>query len=54
MAYRESGNNPYYLGEKPLCYEPPVDSKPESGCIRDIDMIRQYRVIEIYENADRS
>lgn len=54
MQYRENGNNPYYLGEKPLCYEPPVESEPSMGCIRDIDMVRKYRVIEMYENANRA
>lgn len=54
LQYRENGNNPYYLGEKPLCYEPPDKSEPNLGCIRDIDVVRKYRVVEIYENADRN
>lgn len=45
-----SKNNSYYSGVKPLCYELPID--PPS-CIRNIDLVRQYRVVEMYENAVR-
>lgn len=44
-------NNPYYLGAKPICYEPPVD--PPAPCVRDINLVRQYRVVELYEEALR-
>lgn len=45
-------NNPFYAGEKPLCYEPPVN--PPAPCVRNIDLVRQYRVVEMYENALRA
>lgn len=47
----DSENNPFYLGKKPLCYEPPTD--PAAPCVRNIDLVRQYRVVEIYENSLR-
>lgn len=46
-----SGKNPFYSGAKPICYEPPVT--PAAPCIRNIDLVRQYRVVELYENALR-
>lgn len=54
MNYHGNANNPYYLGEKPLCYELSIESEPNAGCTRDIEIVRTYRVIEIYENADRA
>lgn len=42
-------DNPFYLGARSLCYEPPVD--PPAPCVRDIHLIRQHKVVELYENA---
>lgn len=46
-----TANNPFYLGKKPVCYHPPTDQP--ATCIRDIDLVRQYRIVETYENALR-
>lgn len=50
IDYR-SHNNPFYLGKKPICFEPPTD--PAASCVRNIDLVRKYQVVEIYENALR-
>lgn len=47
-----SENNPFYMGAKPLCYEAPVN--PPAPCVRNADLVRQYRVVELYENALRA
>lgn len=41
-------DNPFYLGARPLCYEAPID--PPAPCVRDIRLVRQHKVVELYEN----
>lgn len=43
IDYRLNGND-YYDGSKPLCIVTPADN-----CVKDIQLVKTYRVVEIYE-----
>ncbi|XP_037042584.1 insulin-like growth factor-binding protein complex acid labile subunit [Bradysia coprophila] len=46
VDYKRTRDNPYYAGLKPICV---LNSR--NDCIKDIDVARELRIVEIYTNS---
>lgn len=46
VDYKRTRDNPYYAGLKPICV---LTTRNE--CVKDIDIVKQFRIVEIYKNS---